>query len=159
MSRSRPGRIALQVVAVGKIRPPLVAASDEYERQISTRCAIRVEEVRQGHGSSGEATRREAAAIERALLDRAHIVCLDPAGREFGTSESFAGWLAGRLEVPVPTAFVIGGPDGVDESIVSAAHERRSLGPLTFPHQLARLVLLEQLYRALLIREGHPYPR
>jgi 23S rRNA (pseudouridine1915-N3)-methyltransferase len=157
--RSHRNRTAIQLVVVGKIRAPLAAASEEYERRISERCAIRVDEVPHGQGAAREATRREAGMIRGALLDRAHVVCLDPAGRGYGSSEDFTGWLAARLEVPVPTAFLIGGPDGFDDELLHESDEKRSLGSLTFPHQLARVVLLEQIYRAVLAREGHPYPR
>lgn len=141
------------------MRAPLAAASGEYERRISERCTIRVDEVPHGQGAAREATRREAGKIRGALLDRAHVVCLDPTGRGYGSSEDFAAWLAARLEVPVPTAFLIGGPDGFDDELLHESDEKRSLGSLTFPHQLARVVLLEQIYRAVLAGEGHPYPR
>lgn len=159
MSRARPRRVAIQLVVVGKIRSPLAAASEEYERRISERRAIRVDEVPHGQGGAREAMRKEADRIRSVLLDRAHAVCLDPAGRDFGTSEQFADWMVTRLEVPVPTAFVIGGPDGLDDGLVHECAERRSLGRLTFPHQLARVLMLEQIYRAVLAGEGHPYPR
>jgi len=57
-----------------------------------------------------------------------------------------------------PVAFLIGGASGIDEGLLGACDERLSLGTLTMPHQLARVVLVEQLYRALCLIRGHPYP-
>lgn len=149
----------MQVVAVGKARPPLDVAAREYEGRIADRVGFRVDEVAIGVGDPREAARREAEKIGKALLDRAYVVALDAGGRPFATSSELASWLARRLEVPTPTAFVIGGPGGLEEQLLSGADERRSLGPLTLPHQLARVVLVEQLYRGLCELDGHPYPR
>ncbi len=65
------------------------------------------------------------------------------------SSEAFAAWLGRRIEDGRPAAFIIGGALGIDAGLVREADERMSLGPLTMPHQLARVVLTEQLYRAL----------
>ena len=69
-----------------------------------------------------------------------------------------AAWMGQRLESPKPTTFLIGGAIGIDPALVDEADERMSLGPLTLPHQLARVVLGEQVYRALADLAGHPYP-
>ena len=158
MSRQRSGS-QIQLVAVGKIRAPFAAASQELERRVAERRSLRVDEVPQGRGTPAEATRRKARKIREVLLERAHVVCLEQTGRAFASSDDFTRWLGARLEVPVPLALVIGGPDGLDAELARTADERRSLGPLTFPHRLARVVLLEQLYRAILAADGHPYPR
>jgi len=83
-------------------------------------------------------------------------VALDPQGKEF-TSEEFAAWLSRRGEEARPLTFLLGGHLGLDEAVLSAANERVALSRLTLTHELTRLVLLEQLYRALTIKAGHPY--
>lgn len=108
-------------------------------------------------GGEGRAQAREAERLRARLLPRAYRVALDPAGRTPASSEAFAVWLGRRLEEPRPVAFLVGGAAGLAPDLVAASEERLSLGPLTMPHQLARVVLAEQLYRALTIAAGHPY--
>ena len=94
-----------------------------------------------------------------AQVPSARVVALDSGGRQL-SSESFADWLAesdlgGRSSV----VFVIGGAAGLAPDVLAQAEERLSLGPMTLPHQMARVVLLEQLYRAFRIMRGEPYHR
>ncbi len=91
------------------------------------------------------------------IIDGAWVVALTPEGRAPRSSEAFAAWLATRLEVPRPTTLLIGGAAGLAPDLLRRADERLSLGPLTLPHQLARVVLAEQIYRGLAIAAGHPY--
>jgi 23S rRNA (pseudouridine1915-N3)-methyltransferase len=99
---------------------------------------------------------REGERLRAQLPPQAHAVALDPGGREY-TSEAFAAWLARREEDGRPLAFLIGGHLGLDEATLAAAPEKLALSRLTLTHELARLVLLEQLYRAKTILRGHPY--
>lgn len=149
----------LQIVAVGKLRPPHDAAGRIYEDRIRERVGLRVDEVTAEKLQAGEApaARREAERLRGRLLDGAWTVALDPAGAAPVSSEAFAAWLGRRLDIPRPVTFVIGGAAGLDPDLVAGADERLSLGTLTLPHQLARVVLAEQLYRALCILAGHPY--
>jgi 23S rRNA (pseudouridine1915-N3)-methyltransferase len=84
------------------------------------------------------------------------VTALTPAGREF-TSEEFAAWLSKQQELARPLAFLLGGHWGLADALLAAADERLSLSRLTMTHELARLLLLEQLYRALTLKLGHPY--
>jgi 23S rRNA (pseudouridine1915-N3)-methyltransferase len=85
------------------------------------------------------------------------VVALDRTGRGL-SSETLATFVREREEQPPQhTAFVIGGPRGLDPALVAVARTRLSLGPGTLPHQLARVVLLEQLFRAFKILRGEPY--
>jgi len=99
---------------------------------------------------------REGQVILAELRPDERLVALTEEGRTY-SSEALAAALegsgSGRL------AFVIGGADGLDPSLRARAHWRLSLSPLTFPHELARLLLLEQLYRARTIQQGGPYHR
>lgn len=121
---------------------------------------MRVDEVAAEGGSrDGSARRREGERLAKKTLDQAWRVALDPAGRTPKSSAGFARWLEKRLGAQRPLAFWVGGADGLDPGLVADADETLSLGPLTMPHQLARVVLAEQLYRALCIMRGHPYAR
>jgi 23S rRNA (pseudouridine1915-N3)-methyltransferase len=99
---------------------------------------------------------REGARLQAQVPPRAYTVALDPLGKEF-TSEEFAAWLSRRGEEARPLTFLLGGHLGLDEAVLSAANERVALSRLTLTHELTRLVLLEQLYRAMTIKAGHPY--
>lgn len=109
-------------------------------------------------GTEDEVREREGRRIAP-HLDGCHVVALDREGRAF-SSEALADLLRDLEERPPQrTAFVIGGACGLAPSILQAAGTSLSFGPLTLPHQLARVVLGEQLYRATTILRGEPYHR
>lgn len=129
------------MLAVGRLRAPFADDVAHYEKLLSRYARVDVVEVSED-------------AIVRRLPPRAHVVALDSTGRA-RTSEELAEWLEVRRQSGLDLAFVIGGPSGVEVD----AHETLSFGPLTLPFQLARVVLLEQLYRAHKILAGEPYHR
>ncbi len=129
------------ILAVGRLRAPFADDVAHYEKLLSRYARVEVIEVAED-------------AIARRLPDRAHVVALDSGGRA-RTSEQLAEWLEARRQSGRDLAFVIGGPSGMDVD----ADEALSFGPLTLPFQLARVVLLEQLYRAHKILAGEPYHR
>ena len=131
------------VLAVGRLRPPFADDAEHYRRLL--RPHVRLEEI--------EA--RDDAALVRRLPAGAHVCLLDREGIPMA-SEAFAGWLEARRAEARDVCFVIGGPDGAP---IERADTRLSFGPITLPHQLARVVLLEQLYRGVQILAGHPYHR
>jgi 23S rRNA (pseudouridine1915-N3)-methyltransferase len=136
----------IHVLAVGKLREPgLIDLCDEYLKRARRHVPVVVTELR---------THDELA---RRWPGTGTVVLLDAGGRALD-SVGFARYLerllqAGRGEL----GFVIGGAEGVPEALRSRASERLSLGPLTLPHRIARLVLLEQIYRATTIWKGEPY--
>jgi 23S rRNA (pseudouridine1915-N3)-methyltransferase len=151
----------IQFVVVGRLRPPLADAGTDFEARIARMADFRVDEVAAEPVQRGEdqVFRREGDRLRAKLVQGAHVVALDSRGRAPESSEALARWMARRLEDTRPTAFLIGGAIGLDPALVAQADERMSLGPLTLPHQLARVVLGEQVYRALADLAGHPYPR
>lgn len=157
MSARRSPR--LQIAAVGRLRPPHDAPGRLYEQRVDRLAGLRVDEVAAEPLQRGpeRARAREAERLRARVLPRAHRVALDPGGRAPASSEAFATWLAQRLEQPRPLAFLLGGASGLDPGLAGECEERLSMGPLTLPHQLARVVLAEQLYRALTVAAGHPY--
>jgi 23S rRNA (pseudouridine1915-N3)-methyltransferase len=99
---------------------------------------------------------KEGERLRAQIPPKAYVVALDPQGKEL-TTPAFAAWLAKREEDGRPLAFLLGGHLGLDEATLAAAHEQLALSQLTLTHELSRLVLLEQLYRAKTILRGHPY--
>jgi len=88
----------------------------------------------------------------------AFVVALEVGGRSMSTVE-LARWLVARMQEGRDLAFLIGGPDGLARGCIERADLKLSLSALTLPHGLARVVLIEQLYRAFSLHKGHPYHR
>jgi len=154
-------RIQIQVAAVGKLKAPHSAAAADYESRIAKQVGLRVDEVPVAPTGTGDATARrtEAERLLSKVVDGARVVALDPGGRAPTSSPAFGRWLQCHLDAGRPLTFLIGGPLGLDSRLLSDADEALSLGPLTLPHQLARVVLAEQLFRSLATSAGHPYAR
>ena len=123
-----------------------------------TRPALVVTEIAEGRGSAAEIRRREAAALLAALPAGALAVALDMGG-EAADTEAFAARLERWLESGRPVFFLIGGAEGLDRAVLERADAVLSLGRLTWPHLLVRVLLAEQLFRARAIATGHPYHR
>ncbi len=118
-----------------------------------------VTELTESRSTSAPSRKADEAKTLRAALPEGIIVALDERGKTIG-SEAFATQLARWRDDGRPAAsFVIGGADGLDPDFVRAADLTLSFSPLTWPHQLVRIMLAEQLYRATTILSGHPYHR
>ena len=145
------------LIAVGKLRPYYRAACDDYLRRVRRYAPITEREVRQAGRATPELCRREEAERLRAALpERAVVIVLDRTGSPW-TSEELARRLDRWRGEPAELTLVIGGPVGLAPELLRAARQRWSLGPLTLPHELARVVVLEQWYRAWTILRGEPY--
>lgn len=148
------------VVAVGKPRDAaLHAAISEYETRAARYWPLAVHEVRE---ESGRATppdlvrEREGERLLGKIPTGCRIVACDPAG-EAMSSERFSRFLVDAREAARDVAFVIGGAHGLSPGLLARAERKLLLAPWTLPHELARLVLAEQLYRAGTIARGEPY--
>jgi len=149
----------LMVAAVGKPRnAALAAAIQDYETRAARYWPLEVHEVREERASSiNSATVREREGHRLSeKVGAARIVACDPGGKSY-SSQDFAHWLNRERERNHDTAFLIGGAFGLSEKILNAASMKLSLAPWTLPHELARLVLAEQLFRAGSIIRGEPY--
>ena len=148
------------VAVVGKPRDAALAtAIREYETRAARYWPLELKEVREEAGrslSSQEVRDREAERLSAVLPDAAYIVLCDLSGTAM-TSEAFAQWLQRRREQAKDLAFVIGGAYGIGAPAAQRASMRLSLAPWTLPHEIARLVLAEQLYRAGTIVRREPY--
>lgn len=163
----------VKVIAVGRMKEPyFVTAAEEYICRLTPFSRVEVVEVRDeplpppdSPGTEAwekSAREREADRVRKAIATSpgAYVVALEPGGRAF-RSEELAHFIASLASERQKSSllFIIGGASGLDPSISAAADLRLSLGPLTFPHQLARVILLEQLYRAFTIINNVPYHR
>lgn len=101
---------------------------------------------------------RQAERMRAAIAPRDYVVALEVTGRAMTTPE-LSRWLAARQAGGRDLALLIGGPDGLDRELSARADFRWSLSPLTWPHGLVRVMVTEQLYRALSLLQGHPYHR
>jgi 23S rRNA (pseudouridine1915-N3)-methyltransferase len=150
----------IDILAVGGLDGHFAPAFEHYRRLLRGLAVLEVREVKavplRGR-SEAEVLREEGRRLLAALVSPARAVGLDVAGRPFD-SLAFAGELRRRLEVG-PVTFVVGGSLGLDEAVRNAVDDLLSLSPLTLPHQLARVVLVEQLFRALKIARGETYHR
>lgn len=129
------------MLAVGRLRPPYADDVQHYKKLLAGHTRLELVEVREDEG------------IARRIPERSFTVLLAADGRSY-SSEEFSGFLEQRRQSGMNLCFVIGGPRGLD---LGDCDLRLSLGPMTLPHQLARVVLLEQLYRAHKIIAREPY--
>lgn len=151
----------LRIVAVGQRVPDWAqTAWDDYAKRFPPEIRIELKAVKtEPRGSKTLETLyvAERARIEVAIPKGARVVALDERGEALGTQA-----LARRLTLwqeQGDVALLIGGPDGLDPALREAAHERIRLSDLTLPHAMARVLLIEQLYRAWSINAKHPYHR
>ena len=144
----------LTILAVGKVKERGIReAIDDYIARVARHFPLDEIEVRDAPPAE------LAAALEKRLPAATHVVALDAGGQTM-TSEGIARWLDGRMSRGKGNvAFLIGGADGLPEAIRARADETLSLSAMTLPHRLARLFLVEQLYRAVTILRNEPYAR
>ena len=148
------------MAAVGKPRDAaLAAAIREYETRAARYWPLEVVEVKaESAKGSGEAIvmRREGERLLERLPSTVRLVLCDPGGEQLD-SPAFAEMLQQQRERALDVAFLIGGAHGIGDVVRARPHRRLALAPWTLPHELARLVLAEQLYRAGTIGRGEPY--
>lgn len=152
----------ITLVVVGRLKERhWREAADEYLKRLVPYARVEVVEVADRDVSADEARALEAEAADvlRAIPDNSTVAVLEIGGRS-RSSEEFASWVESLgMDGRPNLTFVIGGAAGLHPRVFDRADERVSMGPLTLPHQLARVVLLEQLYRAFRIIKGEPYHR
>jgi len=142
--------VNIRLLMLGKTRrPEMRAALDDYVKRISHKVPIEVTEVRDA-----------AAGLKKINADRAAtVVLLDAAGKNF-SSEAFAKWLAEQRDRGTrELIFLCGDADGFPDILRERGHQKMSLSAMTFSHELARVMLAEQIYRGFAILSGSPYPK
>ena len=150
----------IRLVWVGRTKDPAAAGwIQEYRRRITHFCRVEIDEVRDAAGKGQGRAAREAQALLGKLAARAGlIVLLDEEGTEM-TSREFARFLDTSIAARSEVTFVLGGPEGLGPELRAATGPRLSLSRMTLPHEVARVVLMEQIFRAFSILKGTPYHR
>lgn len=149
------------LIAVGDRMPSWVQEGyAEYAKRLSRDLPLQLVEIgtRARSRDAARAMADEAQALLGAIPKQAHVVALDGRGKPW-SSEDLAAQLARWRMLGKDLAFLIGGPDGFDATVLARADQRWSLGPATLPHPLVRIVVAEQLYRAVSQLGNHPYHR
>ncbi len=154
----------ITLICVGRMKEKFyIDAAAEYIKRLGAYCRISVKEVpeatrsRSTAGETAAALQREGGAITAAIPHSAGVIAMCIEGRQM-SSDEFAGVIedfAGRGISKL--CFIIGGSDGLHQSVKDMAALRMSMSPMTFPHHLARVMLLEQIYRAFTISNGGKY--
>ncbi len=140
----------IRLLMLGKTRrPEMRAVLDDYVKRISRSCPVEITEVRDSD-----------AAIKKLDADRAATTLLLDAGGKQHDSESLAKWLGDQRDRGTrEVIFICGDADGFSDSLRQRVQQKLSLSPMTYSHELARVMLAEQIYRAFAILSGSPYPK
>lgn len=149
----------LTIVAVGKIKEDYLRQGiAEYQKRLTAYAKLKIIEVPDSPlgRDPAWAQKEEGKRISAVLKPRSFVAVCDPRGRKL-TSEGFAQWLADRESGGQEVSMVVGGASGIASEVTARADDRLSFSDLTFPHQLFRLLLLEQIYRGFKILRGEPY--
>jgi 23S rRNA (pseudouridine1915-N3)-methyltransferase len=151
--------VILTVVAVGRTSDPSIDALwERYAGRLKPRPTLRIVEDKR-RAAAGELKQREARLLLDALPTDGRVVVLDGRGKMLdsaGLARQLGSW---RDQGTAGITFVIGGADGLGDDVLARADLVLSLGAMTWPHQLVRVMLAEQLYRVQTILSGHPYHR
>ncbi|MGJ7460650.1 23S rRNA (pseudouridine(1915)-N(3))-methyltransferase RlmH [Halomonas sp. MA07-2] len=153
----------VRLLAVGTRMPAWVTEGvEEYRKRLPRDFPLEVEEIAPGQrGKNADIPRamaQEAERIRARLRGDEHVVALEVGGKPWSTeqlAEQAEAWRLAGSDV----VLLVGGPDGLEAGLSTAADQRWSLSPLTLPHPLVRILLAEQLYRAWTLMVGHPYHR
>lgn len=164
---SRGYSLEIVVIAVGRVKERYIAEGvREYGKRLRTYVNLRIHEVADeplqkgpAPGAEAVAKAREGRRILEALPENAILIALDPEGEEWASRELAARMNEWELQGRGRIAFAIGGELGLAEEVLARADRILSLSRMTFPYQIARLLLLEQIYRAFRINRGEPYHR
>lgn len=155
----------IKIICVGKLKEKFYTdGAAEYAKRLGAYCRLEIDEIpeerRAADPSAAEtsaALAKEAAAIETQIPRTSAVIAMCVEGREM-PSEAVAGLLGAYAASGVSRlCFLIGGSDGLDEALKTRADVRLSMSKMTFPHHLARIMLLEQIYRGFKINEGSRY--
>jgi 23S rRNA (pseudouridine1915-N3)-methyltransferase len=150
----------IRIAAVGRLKEPYWrAACDEYVKRLGRYATVEIAEVADRDLSAGvdRAVTAEGVDLLRALPDSSHVIALEIGGTERSSEQLAARLEALMLDGTADVTFVVGGSAGLADAVLVRADERLSLGRMTLPHQLCRVVLLEQVYRAFRIIRNEPY--
>ena len=152
-----------RLIAAGTRLPAWINSGfQEYQKRLRTPLVLELQEVALAARRAGEdprkAIQREGADMLTLIGKEDHVVALEITAKSMST-EQLAAWLQERMREGRTLSFLIGGPDGLSADCRERANQSWSLSPLTLPHALVRVIVAEQLYRAMSLLAGHPYHR
>jgi 23S rRNA (pseudouridine1915-N3)-methyltransferase len=155
--------VKCRLIAAGTRLPAWINTGfQEYQKRLRTPLVLELHEVAVATRRAGEdphrAIQREGADMLTLIGKEDHVVALEIAAKSMST-EQLAAWLKERMREGRTLSLLIGGPDGLSAGCRERAHLSWSLSPLTLPHALVRVIVAEQLYRAMSLLAGHPYHR
>jgi len=155
--------VKCRLIAAGTRLPDWVNSGFlEYQRRLRSPLELELHEISVATRRAGEgperAVQREGVGMLAAIGRHDYVVALEIAGKSMST-EQLSVWLAERMRDGRPLTLLIGGPDGLAPQCLERADQRWSLSPLTLPHALVRVVVAEQIDRAMSLLAGHPYHR
>ncbi len=134
----------------------------EYLKRIPRGVSLKITEISSGDRGKGGSSASARGAEAKLILDKVagvdRLIALDERGSSFATKK-LATTLQDLQMQSMSLAFVIGGPDGLSSQVLDRANMTWSLSEMTFPHALVRVILVEQIYRAIMINSNHPYHR
>ena len=140
----------LGILAVGRVKERFTQEwIDEFLKRLTKYCKLTINEIRESSPS------KEGEELLKKIKDDDYVIALDIKGKSM-SSEEFSSVLQKRM-MERNILFIIGGPDGWSADVLKRANERISFGAMTFTHQIARMLLLEQIYRAMTIQHGGQY--
>ena len=144
----------LTIVSVGhKMRDWVAAVTQDYLKRMPADCSIEIKEIKPDLNPA-----KEGVKITAAIPKGARVIALDERGKD-QTTQNLANQLADWRQNGLDIVFLIGGADGLDAQLKANASSIWRLSSMTLPHAMARVILVEQLYRAWTILQGHPYHR
>jgi 23S rRNA (pseudouridine1915-N3)-methyltransferase len=147
----------VDLIAFGRLKlEPCRALEAHYLAMLKPHARVDVIELQEGKGDTSKQLRDEADRLRPKLKAAGRAVLLDPAGKVY-SSEAFAAWLGERMDNGERLAFALGSSHGFDPTLKAEIPDKLSLSLMTFPHELSRVLFLEQLYRAFTILKGGPY--
>ncbi len=148
----------IHLVTVGRLKDKnLAALNADYEKRITHYLPFETHAVREGRGPEAQLKAAEATSLKAAIPEGAHVILLDERGKHY-TSVELADYLQNLMNRSTRhVAFVIGGAAGLDPDWLNTADAKLALSSMTLPHDIARLILVEQIYRACTILRGEPY--
>ncbi|PXY98902.1 23S rRNA (pseudouridine(1915)-N(3))-methyltransferase RlmH [Commensalibacter melissae] len=145
------------IIAIGKMRDKAeLDLFNRYSKRI--RPSLELIEINESKGQPIETKIKDAQNLLKAVPGKSLIISLDEGGKSYNSFD-FAMHMQKCLELSKSISFLIGGAEGLHASAIKTSHSVISLGKLTWPHMIARILLIEQIYRAQMILSGHPYHR
>jgi 23S rRNA (pseudouridine1915-N3)-methyltransferase len=150
--------VKISILAIGKLRGPEAEWCAEYQKRL--KCNLTIKEMAASRSLPPTETQNaEAELLLKAIPPKSFVVLLDERGKDLSSRELAAQIKKWQEQNPAHLVFLIGGADGVTDTVRKQAEFTLGLGRATWPHRLVRVMLLEQLYRAQQIDVGHPYHR